>query len=171
MVYGVFAQARAWSDAGEFRIAATAAPEHLARIEAAIGEELTAVVSNAVSAEELVLAKRVVLTRRALAIDRNLARAFDLLHRIRASGERVLPDLSEQIEAITTEEIQRLAGAYLGTSSRYVVMHQPWMTGRGLRVLLALAAAISVIGLTARLFGRRRVRGMKPDQDCTPADL
>lgn len=158
LVYGVFAQSRAWSDAGEFRIAATAAPEHLARVESAVDEELTAISSQAVSTEELALAKRVILTRRALAIDRNLTRSFELLDRIRASGEGGPRDHGEQIEAITPDEIQRLASEYLGTSSRYVVMHKPWMTGRGLRLAIGLAATIVVFVLAPRWFTRRRAR-------------
>jgi predicted Zn-dependent peptidase len=156
LVYAVFAEPRDWSDAGEFRIGARAAPEHLARIEAVIGEELAAIASQTVSAEELDLAKRVVLTTRALRIDRNLDRAFELLERNGDKGGDPPPDFRQQIDAVRADAIQGLARTYLGAESRYTVLHQPWMTGRRLRWVLAVVTVIVAVWLTARRFLRRR---------------
>lgn len=147
LIYGVESRMRVWSDAGDFRIRATAAPEHLAQLELIIGDELASMALGAVSAEELELAKRGLLTRRALAIDRNLTRAFDLLDRIAPATRGGLSDPSQQIEAVGVADIRRLADTYLGPESRYVALHQPWVTGQGLRLALAVLAGIAVLWL------------------------
>lgn len=145
LVYGVSVGSAAWSDGGDFRIAANAAPHHLDRIEKVIGEELDAMRSAPIATQEVSDAKHLMLTRRALQIERNLGRALELLDLTPGSPDAPLSDAARRIAPIEADDLMRVAQTYLTPHRTYVVRGKPFLSTRMLFSGLIIGFALLVV--------------------------
>jgi predicted Zn-dependent peptidase len=118
LAYSVGAGGSTFSDVGVFTIYAGTSPEHLDEVLDLSLEEMRRVVSESVSEEELKLVKDQALSSILLGLESSSSRVSALARQEIIHGRRISPAESiEQLEAVTTADMQRVAGKYFTSES------------------------------------------------------
>ena len=118
LAYSVGAGGSTFSDVGVFTIYAGTSPEHLDEVLDLSLEEMRRVVSESISEEELKLAKDQALSSILLGLESSSSRVGALARQEIIHGRRISPAESiEHLEAVTTADMQRVAGKYFTSES------------------------------------------------------
>jgi predicted Zn-dependent peptidase len=118
LAYSVGAGGSAFSDVGIFTIYAGTSPEHLDEVLDLSLEEMSRVVNERVSEEELKLAKDQALSSILLGLESSSARVSALSRQEIIHGRRISPQESiEKLEAVTPEDMQRVARKFFRSES------------------------------------------------------
>ena len=113
LAYSVGAGGSTFSDVGVFTIYAGASPEHLDEVLDLSLAEMRRVVNESVPEEELKLAKDQALSSILLGLESSSARVSALARQEIIHGRRITPEETiEKIEAVTAEDLQRVAQQY-----------------------------------------------------------
>ena len=113
LAYSVGAGGSTFSDVGVFTIYAGTSPEHLDEVLDLSLAEMRRVVDESVPEEELKLAKDQALSSILLGLESSSARTSALARQEIIHGRRITPEETiEKIEAITAEDVQRVARTY-----------------------------------------------------------
>ena len=113
MAYSVGAGGSTFSDVGVFTIYAGTSPEHLNQVLDLSLVEMRRVVNESVPDEELKLAKDQALSSILLGLESSSARVSALSRQEIIHGRRITPEETmEKIEAVTAEDLQRVAREY-----------------------------------------------------------
>jgi predicted Zn-dependent peptidase len=113
LAYSVGAGGSTFSDVGVFTIYAGTSPEHLDEVLDLSLAEMRRVVDESVPEEELKLAKDQALSSILLGLESSSARTSALARQEIIHGRRITPEETiEKIEAITAEDLQRVAQTY-----------------------------------------------------------
>lgn len=118
LAYSVGAAGSAFSDIGVFSIYAGTSPDQLDQVlELSLGE-LREAVRNAVSEEELRIAKDQAISSILLGLESSSARASTLARQEIIHGRRISPDeVIEKLRKTTVEELQQVARTYFKTET------------------------------------------------------
>ena len=117
LAYSVGAGASAWADVGVFSIYAGTSPEKLNEVVDLSLAEMRRIKREAVSADELQLFKEQSVSSILLGLESSSARAGTLARQEIIHGQYVAPDeIIKRLEAVTIEDIQRLARQYFKTA-------------------------------------------------------
>jgi predicted Zn-dependent peptidase len=118
LAYSVGAGGSAYTDAGVFTIYAGTSPEHLDEVIDLSLVELRRAVRESVGEEELRLVKDQAISSILLALESSSMRAGSLARQEIIHGRRITPDeIIERLEAVTPEDMQRLAGEFFTSDS------------------------------------------------------
>ncbi|HVF26745.1 MAG TPA: pitrilysin family protein [Pyrinomonadaceae bacterium] len=118
LAYSVGAAASQFVDAGVFQIYAGTSPEQLDEVLDLSLAELRRTLREPVGAEELQLVKDQTVSSILLALESTSARAGTLARQEITHGHHVSPDeIIRRVEAVTPEEIQRIARKYFTTEA------------------------------------------------------
>jgi predicted Zn-dependent peptidase len=118
LAYSVGAGGSAFSDVGVFTIYAGTSPEHLDEVLDLSLEEMRRVVVERVAEEELKLAKDQALSSILLGLESSSSRVSALARQEIIHGRRISPaEIIEKIEAVTPEDLQRVARKYFRSDS------------------------------------------------------
>ena len=118
LAYSVGAGVSTFSDVGVFTIYAGTSPQHLDEVLDLSLTEMRRVVSESVSEDELKLAKDQALSSILLGLESSSARASALARQEIIHGRRISPAESmEKLEAVTPEDMQRVAQQYFTSES------------------------------------------------------
>ncbi len=99
------------------------------------------------------------VTVRALAVERSLPRAFDLLRALRGADRGVPTNVVAQIDAITPADLQRVAQRYLAPHRAYVAKRLPMVAGWNVVGMTVLCVGLLALILwIARRTKRRAAR-------------
>jgi predicted Zn-dependent peptidase len=113
LAYSVGAGGSTFSDVGVFTIYAGTSPEHLNQVLDLSLVEMRRVVNESVPDEELKLAKDQALSSILLGLESSSARVSALSRQEIIHGRRITPEETmEKIEAVTAEDLQRVAQQY-----------------------------------------------------------
>lgn len=113
LAYSVGAGGSTFSDVGVFTIYAGTSPEHLNQVLDLSLVEMRRVVNERVPDEELKLAKDQALSSILLGLESSSARVSALSRQEIIHGRRITPEETmEKIEAVTAEDVQRVAQEY-----------------------------------------------------------
>jgi len=113
LAYSVGAGGSTFSDVGVFTIYAGTSPEHLNQVLDLSLVEMRRVVNEIVPDEELKLAKDQALSSILLGLESSSARVSALSRQEIIHGRRITPEETmEKIEAVTPEDLQRVAQEY-----------------------------------------------------------
>ena len=118
LAYSVGAGGSTFSDVGVFTIYAGTSPEQLDEVLDLSLEEMRRVVNEIIPEEELKLAKDQALSSILLGLESSSARASALSRQEIIHGRRITPEETiEKIEAVTAEDLQRVAQQYFLSES------------------------------------------------------
>jgi len=118
LAYSVGAGGSTFSDVGVFTIYAGTSPEHLDEVLELSLEEMRRVVNESVPEEELKLAKDQALSSILLSLESSSARVSALARQEIIHGRRISPEeIIEKMEAVTPEDLQRVAQQYFRTDA------------------------------------------------------
>ncbi len=118
LAYAVGAAASHFTDAGVFQVYAATSPDQLDEVLDLSLAELSRVRREPVGADELRLVKDQAIASILLGLESTSARAGTLARQEMTHGRRIPPDeIIRRIEAVTPEDIQRLAGDYFNTDA------------------------------------------------------
>ena len=118
LAYSVGAGGSAFSDVGVFTIYAGTSPEHLDEVLDLSLAEMSRVVTESVSEEELKLAKDQALSSILLGLESSSARASGLARQEIIHGRRIsTAETIEKIEAANTDDLQRVAREFFTSES------------------------------------------------------
>lgn len=118
LAYSVGAGGSTFSDVGVFTIYAGTSPEHLDEVLDLSLAEMRRVVAESVAEDELNLAKDQALSSILLGLESSSARVSALARQEIIHGRRISPaEIIEKIEAVTCEDLQRVARQYFTTES------------------------------------------------------
>jgi predicted Zn-dependent peptidase len=118
LAYAVGAAASNFNDAGFFQIYAGTSPAQLDEVLDLALNELRRIVSEPVSEAELRLVKEQAKASILLGLESTSARAGTLARQLIVHGRRVTPDeIIARLEAVTPDEIQRVAQKYFRTEA------------------------------------------------------
>jgi predicted Zn-dependent peptidase len=118
LAYSVGAGASAWADVGVFSIYAGASPAHLDEVVDLSLTELRRIAREPVSADELQLFKEQAVSSILLGLESSSARAGTLARQEIIHGCYIAPDdIIKRLEAVTIEDIQRIAQQYFKTEN------------------------------------------------------
>jgi predicted Zn-dependent peptidase len=113
LAYSVGAAGSAFSDIGVFNVYAGTSPEQLDEVLDVALEEISAVVNNNVSEEELRIAKDQAISSILLGLESSSARASTLARQEIIHGRRISPDeLIEKLRNATVEQLREVARTY-----------------------------------------------------------
>jgi predicted Zn-dependent peptidase len=114
LAYSVGAGVSTFSDIGVFSIYAGTSPAQLDEVLDISMEELRRIVRESVPAEELQLVKDQAVSSTLLGLESSRGRASSLARQEIIHGRRISPDeMIRRLEAVTSEDIQRVARTYL----------------------------------------------------------
>jgi predicted Zn-dependent peptidase len=143
-----------YSDTGYMGVYARAKQDDLTVIEQSVSHHLDRLVRGEFDADELEQAKTAIRGRTLLDLQDNLEMAtwlaFDA-HHVRGEDEEIV-DYFASIEAVTSDDLRRVAANYLGENQRFRVLHKPVFTPKQVRPF-----ALGLLGATATLLSLRRV--------------
>jgi predicted Zn-dependent peptidase len=118
LAYSVGAGATAFTDAGVFSIYAGTSPAQADEVTDLSLTELRRIVRETVSADELQLFKEQAVSSILLGLESSSARAGTLARQEIVHGRRIAPDdIIKRLEAVTVEDIQRIAQNYFKTEN------------------------------------------------------
>ena len=113
LAYSVGAAGSAFSDIGVFNVYAGTSPEQLDEVLDVALEEISAVVNNNVSEEELRIAKDQAISSILLGLESSSARASTLARQEIIHGRRISPDeVIEKLRNATVEQLREVARTY-----------------------------------------------------------
>ena len=158
LVYSVNTAHYTYTDVGDFRIHAGAKREHLERVEELIRAELDLILSGDVDATEVSDAQKTLIGRHALAMESNHAHAFALLDYTHLPEAVAIPDFDTVINAVTPEEVQRVANRYLVTDKLYTIVFDPIFTANELALIVGISSAIAIVASVFQVRKKRRRR-------------
>lgn len=114
LAYSVGAGVSSFSDTGVFSVYASTSPSQLDEVLDISLEELRRIVEELVGEEELRLVKDQAISSTLLGLESSSARASTLARQEIIHGRRISPDeMIRRIDAVTAEDIQRIARTYL----------------------------------------------------------
>ena len=118
LAYSVGSGGNTFSDVGVFTIYAGTSPEHLDEVFELALEELRRIVSETVPEEELQLAKDQATSSILLGLESSSARAGALARQEIIHGRYLSPtEILQQIEAVTPEDLRRIAAKFFTSDS------------------------------------------------------
>lgn len=118
LAYSVGSGGNTFSDVGVFTIYAGTSPEHVDEVFDLALEELRRIVAETVPEEELQLAKDQAISSILLGLESSSARAGALARQEIIHGRYVSPtEILQQIEAVTPEDLQRIAREFFTSES------------------------------------------------------
>jgi zinc protease len=121
LVYVVHAYNMAWLDPGMFIIYAGTTPDKLDTVMGIIKEEIEGVQKNLISDEELDRGKKMCISIKQIGLQTNSDQAFTMgLDELYKLGYDNIMHYEEQINAITKEDVKRVAEKYL-TLDKYAI--------------------------------------------------
>ncbi len=118
LAYSVGAGGSTFSDVGVFTIYAGTSPEHLDEVFDLSLEEVSRVITESVSEEELTLAKEQAISSILLGLESSSGRVSALARQEIIHGRRISPEeIIQRIEEVNVEDLQRVARKYFTNES------------------------------------------------------
>ncbi len=116
LVYGIYSSVDAFIDTGVHTICAGASPENVAEVVELVVEELRELRAHGPTAEELRCAKDQYKVSTVLSLESTFNRMSRLArHEVTFGGQIPIDEVLERIEAVTCEDVARLASEICGT--------------------------------------------------------
>lgn len=129
LVYGLWAYNNSFDDTGYFEIGTTSADDKRAEIQQVIEERLATLQAGKIDPQRVDEARAARVGRWALAMEDNVARASYMAEwtSLLGAGEP-LPDYPALINAVTVDDLVRVAQRYFKPEASFVAVHQPIVT-------------------------------------------
>ena len=154
--YDVQAYPVLYTDFGYFSIYVSAQVDDFEEIKPLISKHLDRIVAGDFSETELHEAKIALRGRALLNLQDNLEFAWWVsTDSLNYGNDEAIPDYFEELERLTTSDIQNVAQRYFAPEKRYQVEHYPAITPRTLKPI-AKTSALSLAGMALFLSKRRR---------------
>lgn len=162
LVYGIDVYPAMYSDVGYFVVYTTAESNRFPEIQAAIDAQIQRAVAGQIDTVAVDEAKSAVRGRALLAMEGNLNEAWWLAEdAMYTPDDQPVPDYFAAVNAVTPEEVQRVANTYLSAQSRYEAVHRPGLTPRRAALPAAITAGLGLTGVSvwfATWLSRRKRR-------------
>jgi predicted Zn-dependent peptidase len=155
LVYDIAAEIIAYTDVGLFTIATTCDGRSLSRVRADIQRHIRWAADGELTADALVQAKAALRGRALLGLESNLELAWWLASEsLAVAPDQPVPEFFAAINAVTRDDVIRVARNVLRSETRFEAVHRPLLTAsRGVRLLA------SGLGLGAAVLALRRRNG------------
>ena len=159
LVYGIDVYPAMYTDVGYFVVYTTADSnkfdEILGEVEGRLAEAIEGKIDSAAVAE----AKTALRGRLLLGMEGNSELGWWLTEMSLFVPEGTpVPDLFAEVEAVTPEDMARVARAYLAPEKRYQAIHRPSVTPAALKRPMLVGAGLALTGVGAWLLARSRKR-------------
>ncbi len=126
LVYSVYSDAMAWSDAGALVVYAATAPARAAEVLGLLHHELDRLVTGGLSARELEVAVGALAGSTVLGLEDSGSRMGRIGKALLVDGAVVgIDDLVDRFLAVTTDDVARVVGRVLGSGERTVAVIGP----------------------------------------------
>jgi predicted Zn-dependent peptidase len=146
LVYGIGAFNATLTDVGYFQVRTSSEGKNLAEIQPLVEAELNRLRAELISADDLARAQQSINGRRALWLETNGAQANVLADfAVWLPPEEPVPDDFAGIEAVTAEDVRRVALTYLIPPFRYTAIYRPAVTLTGAAIGVGIILSLVVV--------------------------
>jgi len=157
LVYGIDVYPALYTDVGQFVVYTTADSQKFGEILTEVENQIEVAIRGELDAAAVAEAKAAIRGRLLLGIESNPDLGWWLAEMsLFTSEEAPLPDLFANVEAVTPDDVARVARLYLSPEKRYQAVHRPSLTPNSLVRPALLSLGLALTGLGVWLLARAR---------------
>jgi predicted Zn-dependent peptidase len=148
------------TDVGYFVVYTTADSSRFGEILAEVESRIDQAIRGALEPTAVAEAKSAIRGRLLLGMENNADVGWWLAEMsLFVAEDQPVPDLFAEVERVTSADVARVAGQYLGAGQRYRAVHRPGLTPASFVRPLLLGGGLALTGVGAWLVARARRKG------------